>query len=330
MEVQIKKIKPKKSEIYNTYWRFAAERQRIFFSRLKQNYPPWTEDSILSTYKFTNAYRAADRVSQYLIKNIIYNGESTPEEVFFRIILFKLFNKIETWEGLQRHLGVLSFREYDFESYCNTLYTIRQNNGAIYSGAYIMASGKSQFGFKKKHENHLKLIEKMMSDKVFEIISASDNMEEVFLKLTSYPIIGRFLGYQFATDINYSTLTNFSEMDFVKAGPGAKDGIRKCFSSLGEYTEENVIEMMTDIQEREFERLGIEFKTLWGRPLQLIDCQNLFCEVDKYSRVAHPNARGYSNRVRIKQRFQQTSHRPMDYFFPPKWNLNKKIYKDYE
>ena len=38
----------------------------------------------------------------------------------------------------------------------------------------------------------------------------------------------------------------------------------------------------------------VEFRDLWGRPLQLIGCQNLFCEVDKYARVAtrsQPNDR---------------------------------------
>jgi hypothetical protein len=31
------------------------------------------------------------------------------------------------------------------------------------------------------------------------------------------------------TDLNYSGLTDFSEMEFVMPDPGAKDGIRKCF-----------------------------------------------------------------------------------------------------
>ena len=35
---------------------------------------PWTSDYILQTYKFTNTYRASDRVSQYLINNVIYTG----------------------------------------------------------------------------------------------------------------------------------------------------------------------------------------------------------------------------------------------------------------
>ena len=53
----------------------------------------------------------------------------------------------------------------------------------------------------------------------------------------------------------------------------------------------------------ESDRLGLEFRSLWGRRLQLIDCQNLFCEVDKYARVRHPEVVGVSGRTRIKQKY---------------------------
>jgi hypothetical protein len=58
-------------------------------------------------------------------------------------------------------------------------------------------------------------------------------------------------------------------------------------------TEADLIRVVTDRQQTEFERLGLNFKSLWGRDLQLIDCQNLFCEVDKYARVFHPEISGY-------------------------------------
>jgi hypothetical protein len=132
------------------------------------------------------------------------------------------------------------------------------------------------------------------------------------------------LAYQFVTDINYSEVTNFSEREFVVPGPGALDGIRKCFASQGGLADAEIIKFMTDIQEREFARLGLDFETLWGRPLQFIDCQNLFCEVDKYSRVAHPDAVGISGRTRIKQRFEQNPE-PIEYWYPPKWGLNEAI-----
>ncbi|MCI0525851.1 MAG: hypothetical protein L0Y56_00155, partial [Nitrospira sp.] len=93
------------SEVYNFYWYLATERQNIFFRKLGGSGPPWTNDPILQEYKFTNAYRASDRVSQYLIRNVIYEGDQSPEEVIFRIVLFKVFNKIETWELLRGTFG---------------------------------------------------------------------------------------------------------------------------------------------------------------------------------------------------------------------------------
>ena len=109
--------------VFNTYWRFAAERQKIFFKKLENAPIPWTDDPILSTYKFTNAYRASDRVSQYLIRNVIYRNDlpSSPNEVFFRVILFKIFNKIETWQLLENKLGSIIYDEYSFERYDQVL-----------------------------------------------------------------------------------------------------------------------------------------------------------------------------------------------------------------
>jgi hypothetical protein len=87
--------------------------------------------------------------------------------------------------------------------------------------------------------------------------------------------------------------------------------------------------MVADRQQIEFERLGIEFKSLWGRPLQLIDCQNLFCEVDKYARHAHPDVVGITGRTRIKQVFRSTPL-PIEYWYPPKWGLNELIEQEKE
>jgi len=70
--------------------------------------------------------------------------------------------------------------------------------------------------------------------------------------------------------------------------------------------------------------LNLNFKDLWGRPLQFIDCQNLFCEVDKYARIAHPEFSGLTGRVRIKQKFR-TNFKIINYYYPPKWGINNKI-----
>ena len=319
----------KVSEVYESYWRFAAERQEIFFRRVRAEPRPWTTDAVLGTYKFTNAYRASDRVSQYLIRHVIYRSDlpNSPDEVFFRILLFKLFNKIETWELLESAFGSITFEDYCFPHYDSLLSKALASGHRIYSAAYIMPPGNRAFGQSAKHQNHLLLLERMMRDRVADRLAHARTMQEGFERLRTYPTIGDFLAYQFITDINYSEITDFSEMDFVVPGPGARDGLRKCFSDTGGLNEPELIRLIADLQEQEFERRGIKFRSLWGRRLQLIDCQNLFCEVDKYARVAHPHIPGRTGRIRIKQKFEPRTA-PIALFYPPKWQLNEKIQAD--
>ncbi|EOE8064710.1 nucleotide kinase domain-containing protein [Pseudomonas aeruginosa] len=315
--------------VFDSYWRFAAERQSVFRQRLEGQPAPWTSDPVIGTHKFTNAYRASDRVSQFLIKNVIYRQDlpDSPPEVIFRILLFKLFNKIETWKLLEHTLGEITYKNYNFDHYDTILSQAMSAGGRIYSAAYIMPSSGSVFGHPAKHQNHLRLLEYMMKDGIAGKLSKQKKMQGAFELLKSYPSIGNFLAYQFVTDINYSEVTDFSEMDFVVPGPGALDGIRKCFTDKANLNEAQLIRLMADNQEQEFERLGIKFQSLWGRRLQLIDCQNLFCEVDKYARVAHPDVAGISGRTRIKQKFAPTGALEIPWY-PPKWGINSKIAAD--
>lgn len=319
----LKLKKPKKSKVYKVYWKFAAKRNEVFLKRLQNPSGPWTDDPVIKQNRFTNVFRASDRVSQYLIR---LQYQTAPlEDIFFKTLLFKIFNKIETYSTLVNELGNISYSTFSLRRYDDVLTKKMAQNKTIYSAAYIMPSAGNVFGYKYKHTNHLALLERIMNDKVYDTICESKSLEQVFKIILSYPSFGNFLAFQYTIDINYSCLTNFSEMDYVVAGPGAKNGILKCFENLGDYTFEDVIKWITDNQETECKECEIDLPTLCGRPLQLIDSQNLFCEVDKYLRVTHPTVNN-SGRTRIKQRFGVPKE-PISYFFPPKWNVNDKIPK---
>lgn len=320
---RISPLKP--SPVYDTYWRFAAERQQVFFRRFKRMPPPWTDDPILLAYKFTNAYRASDRVSQFLIRRVIYRDDlpNSPAEVVFRVLLFKLFNRIETWKLFENTIGPVIYEDFSFDRYDQTLTEAMSRGVKIYSAAYIMPTGGS-LGYDRKHRNHLTLLGQMMDEELSCQLGAAKSMQRAFDLVRKYPSIGDFLAYQYITDINYTMVTNYSEMDFVIPGPGAIDGIRKCFIYTGGLNDTEIIKFMADRQEIEFERLGLRFPGLWGRKLQLIDCQNLFCEVGKYARVSHPEAVGASGRTRIKQRFRPNLD-PIEYWYPPKWGINDAL-----
>jgi len=312
---------PKETEIMDVYWRFAVDRQNIFFRRLHGEARPWTSDPILSKYKFTNAYRVLDRASQFLITDVIGDDMRTLSDTFFRIMLFKLFNKIETWQLLSAKLGDITYSPRLIDDIIAILSNALETCVTIYSAAYIMPTRSANYRHPRKHHNHLKLLALMMRDELPIKLSQTRTMQQGFHLLRSYPMIGDFLAYQFITDLNYSRLTNYSEMEFVVPGPGAKDGIRKCFRDLRGRSEADIIRHVCERQSDEFSRLGLEFKNLGMRPLQLIDCQNLFCEVAKYTRVSHPNTPGISGRTRIKQIFT-----PKDSIvkvaLPKKWGIN--------
>ena len=191
-----------------------------------------------------------------------------------------------------------------------------------------MPSGRTAYGYERKHRNHLKVIEAAVGAGLAERIVECKTFESVFHLLREFPCVGPFIGYQLAIDLNYSPLLNFSEDDFVEPGPGALDGIARCFSSLCDLSPADVIRYIIHIQEQAFEQYAPGFRTLWGRRLHLIDCQNLFCEVSKYARVAHPKFEGLSSRTRIKQVYRSSARALDAPWFPPKWGINTVIASD--
>lgn len=317
------------SPVFDTYWRFAAERQEIYLRRLARAAPPWTEDPILRAHRFTNVYRAADRVSQFLIRNVIYVPDLSAEDAALRVLLFKLFNRIETWIALEREMGEIRFASFDVDRLADALDAVARRGSSVYSAAYIMPP-PSRMGEASKHRQHLRLLARIMSEGFTAFLAHAPTLRSVYERLLGYPGLGPFLAYQYAIDLNYSELLDFSESEFVVPGPGAARGIRKCFPGLERRRWAEAIGLVREAQQDEFERLGLRFWPLGsrpsepskGRPLQLIDCQNLFCEVDKYARLAHPETRVQGERKRIKQRFRPLGPPPPPWF-PPKWEINR-------
>jgi hypothetical protein len=320
-EVVIAGRRLRPTPVFDTYWRFAAARHDIYEARQRRTVGPWTTDPILQRHRFTNCYRAADRVSQYLIRHVSYTGPQAPEEVVFRTLLFKVFNRISTWELLTHELGgTPSWTSYQFDHYDHILSAAFARGQRLYSPAYVVPP--PNLGEARKHSNHFRLLEIMMASEITGRITSAGSLRLAFEVLRSFPAIGDFLAYQYLIDLNYSAVLDYNEAEFVVAGPGARDGIRKCFGSAADGVEAEIIRYMVDYQEYHFTRLGLRFNGLRGRPLQLIDCQNLFCEVDKYARVAHPEVIGHSGRTRIKQLYRPLPQPTPPGWFPPKWGIN--------
>jgi hypothetical protein len=309
------------TRVYDTYWHFAAERLAMYYRRLSNSGGPSTSDPILRTFRFTNVYRVADRVSQYLIREVQYRPDrsQTAHELFFRTILFKLFNRIDTWEALEQAIGPVVWDNIDLDVVNSTLDQLLARGRSIYSAAYIMPS--PPFGHTRKHTNHLALLARMMQDRVPDRVRQAPNLKTIYETILTYPGLGPFLAFQYTIDLNYSSMLDFDEGEFVIAGPGARDGIAKCFANPGQRSAEEIIYWVSERQEDEFTTRGLEFTGLFGRRLHPIDCQNLFCEISKYARAAYPGVAGIANRRRIKQSYRPNPRPMPEPMFPPRWRI---------
>ena len=310
--------------VYELYWQFAYKRQQAFEARLVGHSAPWSNDPIIQEYKFCNVYRATDRVSQFLIKEICYSQQQLkPEDRLFQIVAFRIFSNIETWRQLTSLLGnaptIDNLSDGSLEA---ALTHIKQTTGTLYTGAFILCAADA-YGRQLKHLNHIELLKDMfVNQNMGQKIQDAHSLKQIYDVLHTFPLMGDFMSYQIAIDLNYSSVVNFSENEFTQAGPGALRGIKKVFKDTSGLSPQEVIMWMVKNQAQEFAMLGLDFKGLFGRPLQAIDCQGLFCETDKYCRVAMPELA--SNRSRIKAHFHASSE-PLKLFFPPKWELDPKL-----
>ena len=312
-----------REQAYQYYFFFVQERMNIFWERQQGQIQNLTSDNILQTYKFTNVYRVLDRVTQYLIKNVIYKTPHnfTDEDILLRILIFKVFNKIETWEFIENSMGEeLCIKNFDVDI-ISFILSERISETPIFNGAYMMTGSHVKYNnYNSKHEKWLRMIKKeFIEEKLFEKLLKAKTLENIFNLLNEKSFIGGFLAYQYAIDFNYSPVINFDENSFVKAGIGSIRGIKKCFFEDKKYSCEDLIMHTQEYFEYYQNKFGYtNFKNLFGRQPTLIDLQNCFCETDKYLRVKMPELQ--VDNFKIKQKFSPQISK-INYEFPPKWDL---------
>lgn len=196
--------------VFDTYWRFAAERQAIYQARLSGWPGPWTTDPVLLRHRFTNCFRAADRVSQFLIREIAYRGPQSLDEVVFRTLLFKMFNRVSTWRLLEAAIGEIRWERFGLAAYDQVLTAAFAGGTKLYSAAYVVPPPR--LGAERKHTNHLRLVELMMTTGLPEHITAAGSLQEIFAALAAYPAMGNFLAYQFAIDLGHSGRSRIKQL----------------------------------------------------------------------------------------------------------------------
>jgi alpha-glutamyl/putrescinyl thymine pyrophosphorylase clade 1 len=177
------------------FFRWVYERNKIHASRQAGKPTPWSEDPIMQSHQFCNVFRIWDRNTQFLLTQVIENGDEDPAEIIFRVFTFRFFNRISTWNMLNRELKrAVSLKTFDVNEYTRILEASFNAGTKLYTSAYIIPSPKLFPG--RAFQNHMALLGRLKDEGIFNKLLHCNTMSEAFLLLTSYPGIGSFIGYQ--------------------------------------------------------------------------------------------------------------------------------------
>jgi len=320
--------KLKLSPVIDTLFRWMTERHAIHQRRLAGQPWPWTDDPILRQHAFTNVFRIYDRVTQYIISNVIGKGDQGLHETCFRVILFRCFNRISTWELLLAHFGELTWRDFNLAAYESVLYEEYRQNNTLYGASYILPApelgGTSLDKVKAKanYANHLRLLKVMMETDLPGQLAQLSELSDAWERISLYPGMGAFLSFQLLLDLNMIPGLAFPE-DWAVCGPGAASCLVKIFGPgvKGIYGE--ALRWLQETQDVHFARLGISRKR---RPrigstqvLSLVDFEHSLCECDVYSRKAHPEIKGRRLHIGTNRKFSANRPPPPTAILPSGW-----------
>lgn len=117
--------------------------------------------------------------------------------------------------------------------------------------------------------------------------------------------LGPFLAYQIWVDFTYNPDYPFSENHFTIAGPGCRAGIDLLFLDKDGMTHEECIFWLRDNQDDVYRQYGYDRNDFWSaeephdRCMNVMQLENMFCELSKYTRCVEAVMRGEKPRGKV-------------------------------
>jgi hypothetical protein len=264
---------------------FVSEREHVRREREAGATRPWTEDLILDRYRFCNVRRRDDRVSAWIIKNII-EPYKMSSNLWFQLCCARLINWPPTIQGLMDE-GLWPTPMFDPVWFGNYIDERVASGQKTWTGAYIITArhvpegmGKGLWVAQAMLENALKAEKPIVYDTV-------ELTMEAFKGLYGF---GTFMAGQVVADLTYSPqLSHASDLyTYAPIGPGSTRGLNRLF---GRKLEGKISQAQFN-DELQFVAREVSALVDLGSPkLTLHDWQNCMCEYDKYLRADNGTGR---------------------------------------
>lgn len=270
---------------------------------------PWTSDTILAEYRFTNVRREHDRETRWLIEHITSNKKLSYTDKIYNCVLFRLYNKHQTAELLGLPIK-FSDGNFDPENYDGVWQDALDEDPkrVFFTGAFLTSGMKRVFsqyvpedlGGDISEMRPLWFMKHLTEQNFAGRLSFCADQREAYEQIAAYNGIGRFLAYQIFVDFTYIEDFPYSENEFTVAGIGCKRGINYLFTNRDHLNYEECLFWLRDNLEDLFAKhLGKDFdpKTLfWDLPeedryMNIMSLENCMCELSKYLKLMNGTGR---------------------------------------
>ena len=281
-----------KLELYEHY---VVERQEVLKKRQKGLPFPWTNDEVIKNNSFTNNHRFNDRVSIYLLNNIINDNNTSLADRIYKSLLSRIYNT----QGFCELVDISAPNFWDEEVVEENVRKLEDSSvkdGDIYTKAYRCIQMKvcyKELYPNNHHKAHALLyindLRKRYGETIvekFQNFNAKQCYEWIHENVRG---AGPFIAYQMFVDISYFKEIPFSDRLFAIAGPGCVTGLKYLYEDWDGLTAEELLWWHRNHFEEELKKAyGFGYDKLFdnepieNRYFDMQECENSFCEFQKY------------------------------------------------
>lgn len=275
---------------HEQFFEFIKERENIRLCKETGKSYPWSDDNILSSYKFTNVRREHDKTSMRLIHSFYKDNQADDRKtILMNAALFRYFGTYEFAE----HIGWQEYDNFDFDFIKDTAKSRLANGMRVFTGAYVITNqGIKKPKYEVVVDYFLRNLHRQANG-VVHIANESKSWEKTskfMMTINGFGGTG-FMTKEILLDTMYTKFWKNDKGDkpidydeWTPIGPG---GLRGAARVLGTNTPRH-----NSINHKEALKTILELTKMqsnywpdyWGR-LYPTDIQFQLCEFDKYERV---------------------------------------------
>lgn len=265
-------------------WDWMDERHGIYIRRQLGHKPPFTKDPVLQKFRFCNVFRELDTVTKWIRTNW-RDPMAEHRDLWFAMLVARMIN----WPSTLEELGQPRTNDKWLDHAARVLDLREKGGQQIYGPAYIITAGGRPG---RKWEFTMECFRAAVQHKPLMALKGwIGGVEEMHTELTNLLGVGRFIGYEIATDLRWTRYYDGSDhLTWANPGPGALRGLsRLLHGSLGHKPSiKDGIELIADLTAIARQR---KFKHIDAEVLEARDIEHSLCETDKYLRAKSGDGR---------------------------------------